>query len=65
LTIPQNTSLLILPAYAPELNPVENVWPFLRQNFLSHRIFAGHGQIVDVCRDARTPGLFSSSQLTE
>ncbi|GAB3455452.1 hypothetical protein GCM10027396_34230 [Insolitispirillum peregrinum] len=30
--------LLPLPPYAPELNPVENVWQYLRQNALSHLV---------------------------
>ena len=29
LTIPDNLSLLPLPSYSPELNPVENVWEYL------------------------------------
>ncbi|MBB4265043.1 hypothetical protein GGD89_000654 [Roseospira visakhapatnamensis] len=52
MTVPQNISLLILPAYAPELNPVENVWQYLRQNVLAHRVFDGYDQIVDACCDA-------------
>lgn len=52
LTVPENISLLLLPPYAPELNPVENVWQYLRQNFLAHRVFEGYGQIVDACCDA-------------
>jgi len=39
LTIPDNISLLKLPAYAPELNPVENVWQCLRRNKLAHRLY--------------------------
>jgi len=35
LRVPDNISLLPLPRYSPELNPVENVWEFLRANFLS------------------------------
>jgi hypothetical protein len=34
LRVPGNISLLPLPRYAPELNPVENLWQFLRQNLL-------------------------------
>src|SRR5690242_20693535 len=39
LKVPDNIVLLPLPPYAPELNPVENVWEFLRANFLSHRVW--------------------------
>jgi transposase len=52
LKVPHNLSLLKLPAYAPELNPVENVWQYLRQNYLSHRVFEGYDHIVDACCDA-------------
>src|ERR1700680_2131764 len=39
LVIPANITLLTLPPYAPELNPVENVWQYLRANWLSHRVW--------------------------
>jgi hypothetical protein len=39
LNVPDNISLLKLPAYSPELNPAENIWQFLRQNHLSNRVF--------------------------
>jgi hypothetical protein len=32
LQVPDNISLLILPPYSPELNPMENVWEYLRAN---------------------------------
>ncbi len=47
LCVPENISLLPLPAYAPELNPVEQVWAYLRANFLSHRVWNSYGAIVD------------------
>src|SRR5215212_238046 len=49
LVIPANITLLPLPAKAPELNPVENVWQFLRDNWLSNRIFASYEAILDHC----------------
>lgn len=52
LRVPNNISLLPLPRYAPELNPVENVWEFLRANFLSHRVWRGYDAIVDACCEA-------------
>ncbi len=47
LRVPQNVSLLPLPPYSPELNPVENIWQFLRQNHLSNRVFKNYNDILD------------------
>jgi len=52
LDIPQNISLLTLPPYSPELNPVENVWQFLRQNYLANRVFENYEAILDACCQA-------------
>jgi transposase len=52
LRLPDTISLLHLPAYSPELNPAENIWPYLRQNQLSNRIHANYKAIVDACCDA-------------
>ena len=41
-----------LPAYAPELNPVENVWEYLRQNKLGHRVWPDYEAIVATCCEA-------------
>jgi hypothetical protein len=49
LVVPENLTLLLLPPRSPELNPVENVWQFLRDNWLSNRIFASEADIVDHC----------------
>ena len=52
LVVPDNLTLVLLPARAPELNPVENIWQFLRENWLSSRVFASYRDIVDHCCDA-------------
>jgi hypothetical protein len=52
LRVPDNISLLPLPRYAPELNPVENVWEYLRRNWLSHRVWESYEAIVAACCDA-------------
>lgn len=49
LEVPENLSLLTLPPYAPELNPVENVWQYLRANKLAITVFDGYDAIVDAC----------------
>ena len=52
LVVPANITLLTLPPYSPELNPVENIWQFLRQNRLANRVFDSYEAIVDACCDA-------------
>ena len=49
LVVPENLTLLPLPSYAPELNPVENVREYLRQNKLSHRVWESYDAIVETC----------------
>ncbi len=52
LNVPANITILTLPPRAPELNPVENIWQFMRDNWLSNRVFSSHDDIVDHCCDA-------------
>jgi len=52
LHIPLNITLLPLPPRTPELNPVENVWQFMRDNWLSNRIFKSYDEIVELCCEA-------------
>ncbi len=49
---PANITLLPLPSCAPELNPVENIWQYLRENWLSNRVFASCEDILDHCCSA-------------
>ena len=49
LAVPANITLLPLPPKCPELNPVENVWQFLRDTWLSNTIFTSCDDIVDHC----------------
>ena len=41
-----------LPPKSPELNPVENIWQFMRDNWLSNRVFTSYDDILDHCCDA-------------
>jgi putative transposase len=52
LVIPANMTLVPLPAYSPELNPVERVWLYLKQRFLSHRLLDDYGAIVTAACNA-------------
>jgi transposase len=47
-----NLTLLPIPPYSPELNPVEQIWDFLRQRELANRCFKGYEDIVDTCCEA-------------
>lgn len=44
---PKNITPILLPSRSPELNPVEQVWQFLRANFLSNRVFDTYDDIID------------------
>ena len=52
LNVPDNITLLPLPPRSPELNPVENVWQFMRDNWLSNRVFQSYDDIVEHCCQA-------------
>jgi hypothetical protein len=52
LVIPENITMLPLPAYSPELNPAEQVWEVLRKDSLSNRCFSNYENLVDSCCSA-------------
>lgn len=65
LIVPDNIVLLRLPPYAPELNPVENVWEYLRGNAFGHQVWHSYDAILGACCDAwnafmHTPDLIRS-----
>ena len=65
LKVPNNITLLKLPPYAPELNPMENVWAYLRSNKLAIYVFDSYEDILDKCSDAwnffaQCPGTIAS-----
>jgi transposase len=65
LAVPGNITLLPPPAYSPELDPVERVWLYLRERFLSHRVLDGYTAVLDAaCRAwnalAAEPGRLAS-----
>jgi hypothetical protein len=52
LRVPRNMTLIFLPSRAPELNPVENIWQYLRANWLSNRVFETYEAIIDAACEA-------------
>jgi transposase len=63
LVVPGNVTLVWLPPYSPEINPVERLWLFLRERHLSHRLLDTYEAIADaLCRawNALTAGRLRS-----
>ena len=50
--VPNNITLVPLPPRLPELNPVENIWQFMRDNWLSNRIFSSYEALLSLCCEA-------------
>lgn len=49
LVVPANITIVPLPPKCPELNPQENVWQFMRENWLSNRVFKSYDDLLDHC----------------
>ncbi len=47
LKMPRNITIILLPSRSPELNPVENVWQYMRQTWLSNRVFETYDAILE------------------
>ena len=47
LKVPKNLTIILLPSRSPELNPVENIWQYLRQNWLSNHVFEDYHAIIE------------------
>jgi transposase len=63
LQVPKNITLLHLPPYSPELNPVERLWASLKSHYLSNRVYEGYDHLLQSCGQAwnqLTPEQFCS-----
>jgi len=52
LVMPTNITPILLPSRAPELNPVENIWQYMRANWLSNRVFENYDAIIEAICEA-------------
>ena len=52
LRIPANVSIVALPPYSPELNPMENLWHYLRSHHWANRAFADYEALVSAAETA-------------
>lgn len=64
LRVPECITLVPLPPYSPELNPVERVWLYLKERFLSHRLLADYDAIVEAAAAAWNRLLAETGRLT-
>jgi transposase len=63
LVMPDNVTCLLLPPYSPELNPVENLWHYLRSHYLSNRAYRDYNDLLDAGSQAwrqLTPAVIKS-----
>ena len=52
LKVPENITIVQLPPYSPELNPMENLWHYLRSHYWSNRVFEDYDALVDAAEEA-------------
>ncbi|QDU31385.1 hypothetical protein ETAA8_65420 [Anatilimnocola aggregata] len=45
LNVPANVTIIQLPAYSPELNPIENLWHYLKSHYWSNRAYADYADL--------------------
>lgn len=64
LDVPANITLVFLPPRSPELNPTENIWQYMRDNWLSNHIFQSYDDIVNHCCDAWNKLINQPGQIT-
>ena len=52
IEMPENITPMFLPPYAPELNPIERLWAYLKSHCLSNRAYADYQALLDAGVDA-------------
>lgn len=55
LKYPKNIRIIIQPAYSPELNPIEKLWQYIKDNTIKNRVYKTLKELEDrVCRFLQT-----------
>lgn len=52
LQLPKNVTLLHLPPYSPQLNPIERLWAYLKSHYLSNRLFKDYDDLFEASKQA-------------
>lgn len=50
LVIPENIYIVPLPPYSPELNPVENLWHYIKSHYWSNRHYPNYDALLDAAQ---------------
>ncbi|MBU2524465.1 transposase, partial [Patescibacteria group bacterium] len=50
--IPANVTIVSLPPYSPQLNPIEKLWQYLRQHYWSNRVYTDYDDLREAGVDA-------------
>jgi transposase len=64
LKVPENISLLYLPAYSPELNALERLWGYMKSHYLSNRAYTDYDDLLNPAETRRTELPLRSSVLS-
>lgn len=52
IKVPENMTIIHLPSYSPECNPHENIWEYMKNNFLSNKVFKDFDHVMEACCEA-------------
>jgi transposase len=52
IQVPDNITIISLPPYSPQLNPVERLWQYLRQHYWSNRVYVNYDALRMAAIDA-------------
>lgn len=52
LVVPPNITLVQLPPYSPELNPIENLWHYLKSHYWSNRSYDDYDALEEAAMEA-------------
>ena len=52
VVVPENVTLIVLPPYSPELNPIENLWHYLKSHYWSNRTYASYEALEKAAMDS-------------
>ena len=52
VTVPKNVTLIALPPYSPQLNPIEKLWQYLRHHHWANRVYTGYNHLLQAACQA-------------